>query len=356
MARKAVILNCSKEEKLQLKKWANSSKIEKRLHDRSIIILHCLENNTNLEIAKRLKISRFTVGKWRLRFKKYGIHGLRDAFRPGKPKTYKEDFRLKILKKIEQLPPKGQATWDGKSLAKAIGNCSSQYVWKIIRKEGIQLQRSRSWCVSTDKEFSTKSADIIGLYLNPPQNAIVLCIDEKPSIQAIERSRGYVMTSSGKIVQGLKSTYKRNGTLNLFAALNIATGHVKTQTTSRKTREDFQSFLDQIIMDESNEKEIHIILDNYCTHKKNEKWLKNHPNVFFHYTPTSASWLNQVEIWFGILTRKALKNGSFSSKESLALAIQEFVENYHKGAKPFIWRKREVKGSQLRNTIMNLQN
>lgn len=281
--------------------------------------------------------------------------GLYDKPRSGKPKVYDASLKNKILQTLEQPAPKGQSTWDGKSLAKATG-ASADAVWRVLRKEGIQLQRCRSWCVSTDKEFGTKSADIIGLYLNPPQNALVLCVDEKPSIQAIERKRGYVETSSGKIVQGLKSTYKRNGTLNLFAALNVATGIVKTETTKYKKRPDFQAFLDKVVADISPDQEVHIILDNYCTHKRNDDWLAKHPNVFFHFTPTSASWLNQVEIWFGILSRKLLKNASFTSVKSLSEAIEEFVSVYHEGAKSFVWRKREVKGSQLRNTIANLCN
>ncbi len=355
MARKAVKLNISIEDLKLLEKWNKSEKIERRLHFRAQIIILCTQGKTNLEIAQELNISRFTVAKWRLRFYNEGIKGLYDIQRTGKPKKYGNDFRNKLLKTLEKKPPKGQSNWDGKSLSKEL-NASDDTIWRALKKEGIQLQRTRSWCVSTDKEFTTKSADIIGLYLNPPENALVLCIDEKPSIQAIERTKGFVETSSGKIVQGLKSTYKRNGVLNLFAALDVATGHIKSKTTKQKTRVDFQEFLNHVIKDISEDKEIHIILDNYCTHKKNEKWLQTHPNVYFHFTPTSASWLNQVEIWFGILTRKALKNASFNSTESLRKAIEEFIEVYHENAKPFVWRKREVKGTQLRNTIMNLCN
>jgi len=355
MARKAVKLNICIEDLKILEKWNKSEKIERRLHFRAQIIILCAHNKTNLEIAQELNISRFTVAKWRMRFYNEGIKGLYDIQRSGKPKKYGYEFRNKLLKTLEKQPPKGQSNWDGKSLSKEL-NASDDTIWRALKKEGIQLQRTRSWCVSTDKEFTTKSADIIGLYLNPPENALVLCVDEKPSIQAIERTKGFVETSSGKIVQGLKSTYKRNGVLNLFAALDVATGHVKSKTTKQKTRVDFQEFLNHIVKDISNNKEIHIILDNYCTHKKNEKWLQAHPNVYFHFTPTSASWLNQVEIWFGILTRKALKNASFNSTESLKKAIEEFIEIYHENAKPFVWRKREVKGTQLRNTIVNLCN
>ena len=161
--------------------------------------------------------------------------------------------------------------------------------------EGIQLRRHRSWCVSTDPQFAAKAADIIGLYLSPPQNALVICVDEKPSIQALERKTGYVQTSGGKIVRGLKSTYKRHGTINLLAALNVATGVVQSKTTATRKRPDSQAFMDKVAAEMPEGKEIHVVLDHYSTHKKNHDWLARHPNVRFHFTPTSASWLNQVE-------------------------------------------------------------
>jgi transposase len=185
---------------------------------------------------------------------------------------------------------------------------------------------------------------------------LVLSVDEKPSIQALERARGYVQTSSGKIVQGMKSTYKRHGTINLFAALEVATGVIRGKITQTKKRADFQAFLDDVIADQPAHREIHVILDNLNTHKKNDQWLAAHPNVTFHFTPTSASWLNQVEIWFGIFQRKTLNNASFRSTEQLSEAILAFTAAYNKNAAPFVWRKREVRGAQLRNTIVNLCN
>lgn len=181
-------------------------------------------------------------------------------------------------------------------------------------------------------------------------------MDEKPSIQALERATGYVETDDGKIVRGFKSTYKRHGTLNLFAALKVATGHVTSRITETKRREDFLSFMDAVVAETPDGKELHVILDNYCTHKKCDAWLAQHPNVHFHFTPTSASWLNQVEIWFGILSRKALRGASFKNVAALRQAIEEFVATYNPTASPFRWRKREVRGSQLRNTIVNLRN
>lgn len=355
MPKKAKPVECTTEELRHLRMLVRSGKTQKRLVDRAQIILLCHEGLRNDQIASKLDISVLTVAKWRSRFNQNRLEGLKDSYRSGKPQKYGDKTRNAILNLLEQSPPKGQATWDGAAIANHL-KISDDIVWRILRKEGIQLQRMRSWCVSTDKEFSAKAADIIGLYLNPPENALVLSIDEKPGIQALERKMGYVETSSGKIVRGLKSTYKRNGTLNLFAALNIATGSVKTKTTQTKKRPDFQSFLDDIVSDIAPEQEVHVILDNYCTHKKNDDWLKDHPNVFFHFTPTSASWLNQIEIWFGIMTRKALRGASFSSTEDIKKAIEDFCEVYHQNARPFVWKKREVKGSQLKNTIINLCN
>jgi len=346
-------LSCDEKVRKELERIGRSHSEPKRRVERARIILACLANDNQAAVAEELDTRANTVNKWRNRFAKHGLAGLEDAPRPGKPKTVGRDLRAKLLKLVETPPPKGQAAWDGVSLARALGVKKSS-VYALLAKDGIQLQRSRSWCVSTDPEFATKAADVIGLYLNPPQRAIVFSIDEKPTIQALSRKKGYVQTSSGNIVRGLQSTYKRNGTLNLFAALNVATGEVKSKTTATKKRPDFQAFMDEVVKDIPLTQEVHAIVDNYSTHKKNEDWLKAHPNVTFHFTPTSASWLNMVEIWLGILTRKALKGASFNSKQELAQAIADFCEVYNESAKPFVWRKREVRGSQLRNTITNL--
>lgn len=355
MPKKSRLPSCSEQDRLKIDEWANSRRLEARLVQRAQIIKLCLAGKAVSAIAAKLAIRPNTVIEWRDRFDKLGIKGLHDKPRSGKPRTYDDSFRNRVLEALEKEPPKGQAVWDGGALARHL-EVSDDAVWRVLRKEGICLTRQRSWCVSTDPEFTSKAADIVGLYLNPPENALVISIDEKPSIQAIERARGYVCTSNGKIVQGLKSTYKRNGTLNLFAALNIATGAIHTQTTKLKRRVEFLAFMDQVLSELPQGKELHVILDNYCIHKRNDEWLAAHPNVSFHFTPTSASWLNQVEIWFGILSRKALKGASFNSVEQLEVAIRNFIEAYSSNAKPFVWRKREVKGSQLKNTIVNLCN
>jgi len=354
MSRTAPQISCHPEERQILERWAASRTEPKQTVDRARIIIGCLAGKRVGDLAGECRTRPNTVIKWRQRFVQSGLAGLRDAPRPGAKPVYGADFRNRVLAVLEQPPPAGQASWDGPAVAAKL-NGSVHAVWRVLRKEGICLQRQRSWCVSTDKEFAAKAADIVGLYLNPPENALVISVDEKPSIQALERATGYVETDSGKIVRGCKSTYKRHGTLNLFAALQVATGLIHTNTTTLKRREEFLQFMDQIVADAPADRPLHVILDNYCTHKRCDTWLASHPNVHFHFTPTSASWLNQVEIWFGILTRKALRGASFKNVTELRQAIAAFIAAYNPNAKPFKWRKREVKGSQLRNTIVNLR-
>lgn len=355
MPRIAAQISCSPEDKKALEHLAASRTEAKQMVERAQIVLGCLSGKRVGQIARECHTRSNTVIKWRQRFAQSGLEGLNDAPRPGAKKVYGDEFRNKVLALLEKQPPSGQACWDGPAVAQAL-NSSPHAVWRVLRREGICLQRQRSWCVSTDKEFAAKAADIVGLYLDPPENAIVISVDEKPSIQALERARGYVETDNGKIVQGCKSTYKRHGTLNLFAALEVATGQVKASTTTLKRREEFLQFMDQVVADAPEGRQFHVILDNYCTHKKCDAWLAAHPNVHFHFTPTSASWLNQVEIWFGIMSRKALRGASFKSVAELRQAIEAFIAAHNPKAKPFKWRKREVKGSQLRNTIVNLCN
>lgn len=355
MARNAPAITCGPEDRQELERLAGSRTESKQMIERAQIILGCLAGKRVKEVARICHTRPNTVIKWRQRFAQHGLPGLQDAPRPGAKPVYGADFRNRVLALLETPPPPGQACWDGLAVATALHG-SVHAVWRVLRQEGICLQRQRSWCVSTDKEFAAKAADIVGLYLNPPEKALVISVDEKPSIQALERKTGYVETDNGKIVRALKSTYKRHGTLNLFAALEVATGQVKTAITQLKRREEFLQFMDQIVAEAPADQELHVILDNYCTHKKCDAWLGKHPNVRFHFTPTSASWLNQVEIWFGILSRKALRGLSSRSTTELRHAIEAFIKAYAEHAKPFKWRKREVKGSQLRNTIVNLCN
>lgn len=355
MPRNAPVITCAPEDRLELERLAGSRTESKQMTERAQMILGCLAGQRVKAVANACHTRSNTVIKWRQRFAQSGLAGLRDAPRPGAKPVYGADFRNRVLAILEQAPPPGQACWDGPAVAAAL-NGSVHAVWRVLRHEGICLQRQRSWCVSTDKEFAAKAADIVGLYLNPPEKALVISVDEKPSIQALERKTGYVETDNGKIVRAYKSTYKRHGTLNLFAALKVATGEVQTTITNLKRREEFLQFMDQVVAESAADQALHVILDNYCTHKKCDAWLARHPNVHFHFTPTSASWLNQVEIWFGLLSRKALRGLSTRNAAELRQAIEAFVAVYSKNPKPFKWRKREVKGSQLRNTIVNLRN
>ena len=356
MPRKAKMITCTPQQRKKLETIVRQKTRQARQVERAGIILMCLDGVPIKDIAKRYGVRPNTVISIRDRFEMEGLKALYDRLRPGKPSKYGEEFRTKVLTTLEKKPPEGYSQWDGPLLARYL-NVSVHAIWRLLRKEGICLARRRSWCVSTDPQFAPKAADIVGLYLNPPQNAIVLSIDEKPSIQALERATGYVFTSNGKVIRGYKSTYKRNGTLNLFAALNVATGEVIGKVTKKKRRPDFLEFMDDLLNELPTDKEYHVILDNYCIHKRCDEWLLEHPNVSFHFTPTSASWLNMIEIWFCIFTRKALRNASFASCEELQKAIETYIKAYNKNdAHPFVWRKREVKGTQVKNSIVNLCN
>ena len=273
MARVAASVTCSDPDRKELERLSASRTEQARLVERAKIVLGCLAGERNDQIASRMKLQSNTVATWRKRFTQGGIKALGDRARSGKPPTYvASDLRERIRKQLELPAPVGLSSWDGATLAQALA-VSDDAIWRILRKEGIQLRRMRSWCVSTDPEFAAKAADVIGLYLGPPTNALVLSVDEKPSIQALERKTGYVHTSSGKIVRGIKSTYKRHGTVNLFAALNVATGAIQSKVTAVKKRPDFQAFLDDVVAEVPPSQEVHVILDNYATHKKNDDWL-----------------------------------------------------------------------------------
>lgn len=342
MSGKATVVNLTPEEKIVLQKWARSYKTEQRMAMRARIILSAEAGQTTEGIAQKLKVRNATVSKWRTRFARQGLAGLQDSPRPGKRRRYDENTGKRIMAKLDEKPPYGHATWTGGLLAKALGDVSDAQVWRILRRHGICLQRRRSWCISTDPEFTAKAADIVGLYLDPPENAVVLSVDEKPSIQALSRAQGYLKLPNGRAITGFSHEYKRNGTTTLFAALNVVTGQVKAGHYKRKRRVEFLDFMNNAVADYPD-REIHVILDNFGTHKpKQDKWLARHKNVHFHFTPTHGSWLNQVEIWFSILSRRALRGASFDSVKELRDAIDRFIEASNENAAPFEWRKQVV--------------
>jgi len=283
-----------------------------------------------------------------------GTDGLWDDFRPGRPVVHDaQENERSILEKLDQQPPGGFSKWNGPLLAQAL-KLNVHQVWQVLRQRGISLQRRRSWCISTDPEFSAKAADVVGLYLNPPENAVVLSVDEKPHIQALARAQGWLKLPNGKALSGFNHEYERCGTSTLFAALNIATGQVKAGHYRRRRRAEFLDFMNQVVA-EYPDQEIHVILDNLNTHKpKEDRWLHRHPRVHFHFIPTHASWLNQVEIWFSILSRQALRQASFSGVKDLRQAMDKFIAASNPQAHPLEWRKVKVHPKTLSGKYADL--
>jgi len=357
MARAAEPLVCDAETRERLERMARSRRGERRMWLRAEIVLRLLDGGTYAVIMDDLGVSAVTVARWRGRFAEGGVAGLSDRPRGGRPAEHGAEFRKAVLGRLGQPPPDGHGQWDGALLAKEIG-CSKHAVWRLLRAERISLARKRSWCPGTDPEFAAKAADVVGLYLAGDERALVVCVDEKPNVQALERRAGYVFSSDGKLVRGLGSTYRRNGTVNLYAALEVATGRVHAKTTGpeQKTKKGFTAFMEDLLRELPDADEYHVVMDNHAIHKRHEAWLAGHPDVFFHYTPTSASWLNMVEIWLGILTRKSLRGASFADTKALCRHIGKFVKGYNLTAKPFVWRKREVRGTQLSNKADNFCN
>ena len=342
MARSRARIQLTTEEEAILRQWLRQGTSEQRLVERARIILLSQEGLTVEKIAERLAARPARVSKWRQRFAESRMAGLSDAPRSGKPNKYTEATEKRVLKILDQAPPKGFSQWNGKLLAQALKDVSEDHIWRILRRRGIQLQRRRSWCITTDPEFGPKAADVVGLYLDPPEKAVVVCVDEKPHIQALQRAQGYLRLPDGKAVNGFSHCYKRHGTTTLFAALDVVTGQVKAGHYARRRRREFLDFMNQIVAENPGQ-EIHVILDNLNTHKpKRDRWLKLHPQVHMHYTPTYSSWLNQVECWFSIMSRAALKGASFTSPRQLREAIDAFVQVYNENAAPFEWSKAVV--------------
>jgi transposase len=342
MSRKAKEITLEPEERAELDRLVRTHITPKHVAERAQIILWGAEGHTNTEIAKRLRISDVRICKWRSRFVKEGLEGLLDKPRSGKPAKYTAETERAILRKIDEPPPKGYAQWNGRLLGKRMG-IPDYEVWAVLRKHGISLQRRRSWCISTDPEFARKSADIVGLHLDPPENAMVVCLDEKPAIQALERAQGWLKLPDGKALTGANHEYRRYGTTTLVAALNVATGQLKAGHYGRRRRQGFLDFMNEIVAEHPDE-EIHVIMDNLSTHKpKWDHWIKRHPKVHLHFMPTHASWLNQIEIWFSLLSRYALRGAFFTSVRQLRQAIDDLISLHNEKAAPFEWTKCYVK-------------
>lgn len=344
MSKKATEVKLGEEDQQTLERWVRGSRTEQRLALRARIVLSAAQGQTSSHIARQQRVRLATVSKWRGRFARQGLMGLEDAPRPGARPRYGEATEPRVLKQLDQPPPRGQARWNGRLLARALGDVSPRQVWRILSRRGIQLARRRRGCLSTDPQFAAKAADIVGLYLHPPVNAVVLSVDEKPHIQALERAQGYLRLPNGKALLGFNHEYKRHGTTTLFAALNVLTGRVeRAHHRSRRRRREFLDFMNDLVAAYPPQQEMHVIVDNLNTHKpQHDRWLGRHRQVHFHFTPTHASWLNQIECWFSILSRQALQGASFTSAQQLRQAIDDFIAGYSPQATPFEWRKQIV--------------
>ena len=344
----ATPIDLSVSERAALERQKRSTKTEHRMRFKARIVLLAADGLSTRAIGRKVGCATGTASKWRVRFARERMAGLSEAGKRGAVAKYDDKTDARILTQLDQPIPEGHARWTGPLLAAALGDVDVQYVWRFLRAQKIDLAARKSWCESRDPEFASKAAEIVGLYMAPPENALVLAVDEKPSIQALERAQGYLKFPNGRALTGQSHNYKRHGTTTLFAALDIATGAVTGKQYARRRREEFLDFMNTIVAANPG-REIHVILDNLSTHKpKNDQWLARHKNVHFHFTPTSASWLNQVEIWFSILAGKALKGASFTSLDQLKTHIDTFIKTYNKTARPFVWTKSEVHQKRMK--------
>ena len=313
------------------------------------IVLLAAKGRSTRSIARELGTMPRTVSLWRGRFAREGLPGLDERPRPGPKPKYGADTGRRILAVLETPPPAGFARWTGPLIAAELKDVHAQQVWRFLRAQKIDLDGRKSWCESDDPNFAAKAADVVGLYMAPPENAIVICVDEKPAIQALERAQGYLKLPNGRALTGHSHDYKRNGTSTLFAALEVATGKVKVAHKGRRRRTEFLAFMNTIVA-AYPDTAIHVVLDNLKTHKpKCDRWLKRHPQVRFHFTPTRASWLNQVEIWFSILQGRSLRGASFTSIQQLREHIDAFIDAYNKTPTPFVWTKTNVHQRRFKN-------
>src|SRR5689334_3733789 len=315
---------------------------------RARIILLAAAGRSTRSIAKEVGVQPRIVSLWRHRFADLGLEGLQSKPRPGKQPIYTKSTDKRILKLLDEPPPAGFARWTGPLLAGELRDVDVQYVWRFLRSHKIDLAVRKSWCESNDPHFTAKAADVVGLYIAPPEKAIVLCVDEKPSIQALERAQGYLRLPNGRALTGQSHDYKRHGTTTLFAALEVATGTIIAAHSKRRRRVEFLGFMKSVVA-AFPDRELHFILDNLNTHKKCDRWLKKHPKVHFHYTPTRSSWLNQIEIWFSILQGQSLRGASFTSVEQLQEHIDAFIAAYNETATPFAWTKKKVYQRRFKN-------
>ena len=337
MGRPLTPLTLSESERDELRSITRSRSMPQSLATRARIVLLSAGGESNTDIAARLGLSKPTVGIWRKRYLTQRIAGLYDEPRPGGPRSIRDEQVATLLRKTLKTKPKDGTHWSCRSIAAEakLSKSTVQRVWKAF---GLQPHRQKHFKISTDPFFVEKVRDIVGLYLNPPDHAVVLCVDEKSQIQALDRTAPLLPLGLG-YVEGVTHDYVRHGTTTLFAALDIATGRVLTKCKPRHRHQEFLQFLRHIDASVPKKLDVHLVVDNYATHKHESvrRWLAARTRFHIHYTPTYSSWLNQVEIWFNIITQRAIRRGTFRSVRDLIQKIEAFVKHYNRKCHPFVW-------------------
>jgi len=330
-------LTLSKPEEEELLAMTRSRSLPQSLATRARIVLLAARGVSNTDIAEDLKLSKPTVGIWRKRYLAQRLAGLYDEPRPGGPRSIQDEEIATLLRKTLKTKPKDGTHWTCRSIA-AETNLSKSTVQRVWKAFGLQPHRQKHFKISTDPFFVEKVRDIVGLYLNPPDHAVVLCVDEKSQIQALDRTQPTLPMGLGYL-EGVTHGYVRHGTTTLFAALDVATGRVVAKCKKRHRHQEFLQFLRDIDASVPKKLDVHLIADNYATHKHPSvrRWLAARPRFHIHFTPTYSSWLNQVEIWFNIITQRAIRRGTFRSVRDLTQKIDTFVDHYNRKCRPFAW-------------------
>jgi transposase len=350
----ATPIDLTDEERDELEGLARSTKSEHRMRQRARIVLLAADGLATRAIARDVGCTIGTASKWRVRYAAHRLAGLEETGNRGAEAKYTAETGRRILAVLDGAPPAGHGRCTAPLMARLLGDVHEQYVWRFLRAQNIDLAGRKSWSVSQDPEFAAKAAEIVGLYLDPPEGALVIAVDEKPHIQALERAQGYLKLPNGRALTGRAHHYTRHGTSTLFAAFDIANGEVGARHYKRRRRVEFLDFVNRIVAAHPG-REIHVILDNLNTHKpKRDGWRTRHKNVHLHFTPTHASWLNQVECWFSILGRQSLHGASFTAVAQLRKHIDAFVERYNQTARPFAWNKSEVHQKRLKPRFADL--
>jgi len=328
----------SEAEQAQLSSIARSRSMPAALSVRARIVLGCAGGQTNKAVAQRFELTQATVGKWRRRFLKDRIRGLYDEIRPGRPRSIDDERIAGLIRTMLKRKPKDGSTHWSTRTAAAESGISKSSVHRYLNVFGLKPHRTEGFKLSTDAFFIEKLRDVVGLYLNPPENALVLCVDEKSQCQALERTQPMLPMGFG-YVEGVTHDYKRHGTTTLFAALDVLNGSVLTDCKPHHRHQEFLAFLRRIEAAVPTDMDVHLIVDNYSTHKhaKVKAWLAKRPRWHIHFIPTYSSWLNLVERFFALITDKAIRRGSFRSVQELVGKIDHFVTRYNRNCRPFTW-------------------